>query len=67
MRSRQHVVCSRLNDKEYEVYERVLKRVRDQFHYPKNKSEAFRLALLIINEKLNWEAIQEFYEHHLDV
>jgi len=66
-RSRQHVVIARLNDKEYEIYERVLTRVRKEFNVPKNDSEALRLALRIIEHKLTEEAMQYFYEHCLDI
>jgi len=67
VRIRQHVIIARLNDKEYEIYERVLTRVRKEFHYPKNKSEALRLALLVIDQRLSAEARQYFYENCLDV
>jgi len=66
-RSRQHVVIARLNDREHEIYQRVLSRVRKEFGRPKNDSEALRLALLIIEQRLTEEARQYFYEHCLDI
>ena len=59
MRSRQHVVIARLNDKEYEIYERVLDVAKG---CPKNKSERFRRVLFILNARLDREAAELFYQ-----
>lgn len=67
MRSRQHVVITRLNDEEYAVYKRILMRIRRAAIPIKNDSEAFRLALVLMRKQLNEEAMQYFYEHGLDV
>lgn len=65
-RTRQHVIITRLNDAEYAMYQRILTRVRTRFSYPKNDSEAFRLALRIMNKKLSDEAALNFYDKCLD-
>jgi len=67
VRSRQHVVITRLNDEEYDIYQRVLRKAVRQSNYPQNNSEAFRIALKIINEELKQEAIERFYMYGLDV
>jgi hypothetical protein len=47
VRSRQHVVTTRLNDDEYAMYKRVLMRalLKDSELSVKNRSEAFRVVL----------------------
>jgi hypothetical protein len=67
MRSRQHVVIARLSDKEYEDYERILRKASREYGYPRNKSEAFRIVLRLVNNKLKQEASDYFYTHCLDV
>ena len=68
MRSRRHVVIARLNEAEYGVWQRILRKAAyGSRRYDLNSSERFRLALKIINEQLNAEAAKYFYEHCLDV
>lgn len=67
LRSRQHVICTRLNDKEYAIYERLLRKVTRNLGRIDNQSDAFRKALFVINEMLKREAMEYFYEHCLDV
>lgn len=67
MRSRQHVVIARLNDEENAVYKRIITRIRRAAIPIKNDSEAFRLALVVMQKELNEEAMQYFYAHCLDI
>ena len=54
------MVIARLNDEEYQIYQRVLRR---SSRFPKNKSDAFRLALHIVKDKLDQEAAELFYQN----
>jgi hypothetical protein len=67
MRSRRHVVIARLNEAEYAIYERILRKaVYGSGRSSRNRSERFRLALRILDEGLTREAAAYFYEHCLD-
>jgi hypothetical protein len=67
VRSRRHVVIARLNEAEYEIYERILRKAMyGSKRFSRNSSERFRLALRIIDESLKREAMAHFYEHCLD-
>jgi hypothetical protein len=52
MRSRQHVVITRLNDEDYAVYKSIIMRIRGAAIPIKNDSEAFRLALVVMRKEL---------------
>ena len=65
MRSRPHVVIARLDDRELAIYERLLKRVRKAFGRVENDSDAFRKALLVMDEELKFEAMVSFYENSM--
>ena len=66
MRSRPHVIIARLNDEEMRIYERILNKAIQEHGYPRNKSEAFRLVLKAISERVGEENRRAFYED-LDV
>jgi hypothetical protein len=55
MRSRQHVVIARLNDAEYASYKRILREavLRTRDVSIRNKSDAFRLVLEMIERQLH--------------
>ena len=66
MRSRQHVVCTRLNDEEWQMYERILRRAIPINEYVGNNAERFRRVLRAVNERVKLENMRTFYEN-LDV
>jgi hypothetical protein len=66
MRSRPFVICTRLSAEEFEMWQRILRKVEREFRRPMNRSEAFRKALEVVNANLKWEAMELFYAN-LDV